>query len=159
MCILVVSAGFQCVHIGHPVVNCNLFMSFVNASCLLAMSVTSFLFLRRVQAVYTGNRIVYWISALLWFSASILDVTLFPGTHFIHIPGTQYCIVYAVAGYVSASSFMLAVFDSLVFFAISYKIAFQSMTLTGSSWSTFFSGKTLPALSRAILHGGQRYYL
>lgn len=123
------------------------------------MSVTSFLFLRRVQAVYTGNRSAWWIFGFLWLGTSAADVILFLGIRPNHIPGTHYCILYALRHYVSATSFMPAAFDTLVFFAISYKIAFQSINYSGSSWHMFFSGKALPALSRAVLQGSQLYYL
>lgn len=64
--------------------------------------------------------------------------------------------------YVAITSFMPAVFDTLVFFAISYRIAFQRHQVpgSGSSWASFwFSSRTLPILSKAILQGGQQYYL
>lgn len=123
------------------------------------MSVTSFLFLRRVQAVYAGNHFVWWIFGFLWFGIIAADVMLFLGTHSRHIPGTYYCMLYGVKQYVSATSFIPAAFDTLVFFAISYKIAFRSINTIGSDWSKLFSGNTLPAFSRAVLQGGQQYYL
>lgn len=142
-----------------PVDNCGSLQAAIDALCLLSLFMTSFLFLRRVQAVYAGNRFVWWGFGVLWFCTSILNVTLFPGIHSHHIAGTHHCVIYAVESYVSTISFMVIVFDTLVFFAIFYKIASQSFILADSGWSKFFPGKALPALSRAILQGGQRYYL
>lgn len=119
------------------------------------MGTTSFLFLRRVQAVYLGNRFIYWLFWFLWLGSSVLIVLLIPGTHSHHIPGTRHCIVYEVERYVATSSFMPAVFDTLVFFAISYKIAFQLDT----GWRALVSWNAFPTLSRVVLQGGQKYYL
>lgn len=145
--------------LAHPLAHCGAVAISISAICLVSMSMTSFLFLRRVQAVYAGSRFVYWISWVLWLATSAADVVLFPGTGSRHIDGTRYCTLYVVKQYVSVASFLPAVFDTLVFFAISYKIVFQSITHSGSSWNMFFSGKALPALSQAILQGGQQYYL
>jgi hypothetical protein len=53
-----------------------------------------------------------------------------------------------------------AVYDTLVFLAISYRII--SYTIIGDSWSarvkTFFGANGLPRLSKGLLHGGQLYY-
>ncbi len=90
------------------------------------MEVTSFLFLRRVQAVYHGNRYVQCAFTLLWAGKSGIVVMLIPGTHAKHISGTGYCIVYDAQRYVPITNFMPAVFDTLVFFAVSYRIALQN---------------------------------
>jgi hypothetical protein len=52
-------------------------------------------------------------------------------------------------------------FDTLVFFAISFRVASYSMvgdTFSGRMRS-FLRGEGLPKLSRCIIHGGQSYYL
>lgn len=126
------------------------------------MGTTSFLFLRRVQAVYHDNRMVQYAFILVWAVTSGIIVMLFPGIDAMHIPGTGYCIVYKAQHYVPITNFMPAVFDSLVFFAISYKIAFQQNQELGSelSWTrSWFSTGSLPIVTRAFLQGGQQYYL
>jgi hypothetical protein len=54
-----------------------------------------------------------------------------------------------------------AINDTLVFLAISYHII--SYTTIGDSWSarakSFFTADGLPRLSKALLQGGQLYYL
>lgn len=127
--------------IDHSLTDCNAVMISINVFCLLTMSVTSFLFLRRVQAVYAGNHFVWWIFGFLWFGIIAADVMLFLGTHSRHIPGTYYCMLYGVKQYVSATSFIPAAFDTLVFFAISYKIAFRSINTVGADWSKVILGE------------------
>ncbi|KAF9449861.1 hypothetical protein P691DRAFT_518211 [Macrolepiota fuliginosa MF-IS2] len=146
----------------HPASNCHRIAVATDLLCLLSMATTSLLFLRRVQALYADSHSIYWSFTLSWIGTSAVVVMLIPGTHSEYIPGTRYCIVYKVERYVAITNFMPAVFDTLVFLAISYKVAFQSHRNLGSneSWVTrFFSSKLLPVLSKAILQGGQQYYL
>jgi hypothetical protein len=76
------------------------------------------------------------------------------------VPGTRYCIYTVVQQYMSAAGFVWFLFDGLVFLAVSYKIATSySSTEDGLSWNTIVSGRALPRLSRAILQGGQQYFL
>lgn len=145
-----------------PTSNCNGITIATGLLCIFTMGSTSFLFLRRVQAIYTGNRWVQWIFTLLWIGTTGIDIMLIPGTGSKHIPGTAYCIVYKARPYIPIVNYMPAVFDTFVFFAISYKIAFQHNQVPGpeQSWtSSWFSAKTLLMLSKAILQGGQQYYL
>jgi hypothetical protein len=56
---------------------------------------------------------------------------------------------------------MHAIYDTLVFLAISFRIL--SYTVVGDTFEarvkSFFRGTGLPNLSRSILQGGQLYYL
>lgn len=78
-----------------------------------------------------------------------------------HIGTTQRCINTAVRGYASAPIVLNAVNDTLIFLAISFKI--MSFSLVGTTWQartrSFVEGKGLPGLSKALLQGGQLYYL
>lgn len=126
------------------------------------MATTAFLFLRRVQAVYADSRLIRWFFAFLWAAASGVGFALIPGSLAEHIPGTGYCSVYQVASYVPLANFMPAIFDTLVFFAVSYRLAFQAHRDAGTqkSWTTsWFSTEGLPRLQAAVIQGGQQYYL
>ncbi len=141
---------------------CTVLLLTANIICVTTMGVTSFLFLRRVQAVYHDNRFVQHAFTLMWAVTSGTVVMLIPGTHAKHIPGTSYCIVYEAQRYVPIANFMPAVFDTLVFFAVSYRMAFQNNQEVGSEpgWArSWFSTKNLPVVTRAFLQGGQQYYL
>lgn len=65
-----------------------------------------------------------------------------------------------VHGYVAAVGLVSAFFDTAVFVAVSYKISVSHSGLSlGVAWDTVVSGRALPRLSRAVLQGGQQYYL
>lgn len=105
---------------------------------------------------------VQYAFVLLWAGTSGVAVMIIPGTRGDHLPGTGYCRVHGAESYVPLAYFMPAIFDSLVFFAISYKIAFRHNQALGSesNWvRAWFSSRSLPVVSRAVLQGGQQYYL
>lgn len=97
---------------------------------------------------------------MMWLAANGLMTTTIYAAELGHIPGTGYCIYTQVQQYDSAPGFMLAIFDTAVFVAISYKVAIlHSDPGTGVTWDTVISGRALPRLSKAVLQGGQQYYL
>jgi hypothetical protein len=96
----------------------------------------------------------------LWLIEDGLGVTVPLGVRAANIPGTKYCIDSEPRRYVIAGGFIPVVFDTFVLLAISYKIGTSHSTQDlRVSWSTLVSGRALPRLSRAILQGGQQYYL
>jgi hypothetical protein len=102
-------------------------------------------------------KIVFFV---LWLGANGLMTTSIYGAQFGHIPGTGYCTYLAVHQYVSAAGFTLVFFDTAVFVATSYKMAISHIgSSIGISWDTIISGRALPRLSRAVLQGGQQYFL
>lgn len=133
----------------------------LGATCVLTNLTASFLFLQRLRAVYTRNRRVQWVFFALWVAANGFMTTTMFGAVFGHIPGTTYCMYSHVHSYVSASGFVVAFFDTAVFIAISYNIAVLhgDFNRSGITWDTFISGRALPRLSKAVLRGGQQYYL
>ncbi|KAJ3575405.1 hypothetical protein NP233_g1117 [Leucocoprinus birnbaumii] len=143
-----------------PLDSCEPIFIAIGCCCILSISSSSFLFLRRVQAIWAGNLWVSGIFSVLWVLDWALEVTVPVGVHADHIPGTLYCIDSQPQHYVLAAGIIPVIFDTFVFLAISYKIAVSHSTLDVKiSWGTLVSGKALPRLSRAILQGGQQYYL
>ncbi|XP_006456212.1 hypothetical protein AGABI2DRAFT_146114 [Agaricus bisporus var. bisporus H97] len=128
--------------------------------CMLSIWSSSFLFLRRVKAVYPDNNWIKRFFSVLWFINGGTEITVVLGVGASHAPGTLHCIDIQPAHYVIAGGLAPVVFDTLVFLAISYKIgtAYSTMDVR-VSWGTLISGRALPRLSRAILQGGQQYYL
>lgn len=130
--------------------------------CVVIMGTTGFLFLRRVHAVYADKCLIRWLFSFLWFTASSVVISLIPGSFGKHIPGTKYCAVYAEGRWAPFNNFMPAIFDTLVFIAVSYRLSFQTIQELGTQkgWTaSWFSARGLPTLSQAILRGGQLYYL
>jgi hypothetical protein len=78
------------------------------------------------------------------------------------IPYTRRCIAgVSNTTYVTIPIVMTAVFDTLVFLAISYRMV--SVALSDNTWGarakSFFRGDGLHRLSKALLQSGQAYYL
>ncbi|KAF9452892.1 hypothetical protein P691DRAFT_720652 [Macrolepiota fuliginosa MF-IS2] len=120
----------------------NLYALSVVGGCLSALSVScsGFLFLRRVHAVYANSQVIQWTFSAFWVIFAGSTATVPFGT----VPTALVSLLY----------------DSCVFLAISYKIASQHGSPDERvGWATLVSGKALPRLSRAVLQGGQQYYL
>lgn len=160
ICSVIIFPLTTCFLTAQPVTDCQTTSIAMNVFCILSMACASFLFLRRLHAVYSDNRIIRGIFTLLWIGMSTCGIPVFIGVHVGYIPGTNYCISYKIEEYVSVIDFFPAAFDTLVFFAISYKVlAVHGVAEEGRSWKDIVTGKALPQLSRALLQGGQQYYL
>lgn len=132
----------------------------MNIFYVLSLVCSSFLFLRRFHAVYAHNRIAWWIFTILWIGAVACIIPALTGFHMEHIQGTDYCTPYKIEEYVSVVDFLPGAFDTLVFFAISYRLlATRDVARREVGLGKVIMGKTLPQLSRALLHSGQKYYL
>ncbi|EKM78885.1 hypothetical protein AGABI1DRAFT_129159 [Agaricus bisporus var. burnettii JB137-S8] len=149
--------------------------------CALAIGCSSFLFLRRVQAVYADHKYVQWFFSVLWLVCFACEVFILIEISPSNIPGTNRFQDTGAKPTFTISIYGVVVFDTCVFLAISYKlaktfvgqrrvinagrgedgsdIATPATMTTWAWWSTAISGKALPRLSRAILQGGQQYYL
>jgi len=129
---------------------------------------TSLLFLFRVKAVYNHSRLVTGLSSLLVLGLTGSEYGLFFGisscANYVadRIPYTRRCIAgVSNTTYVTIPIVMTAVFDTLVFLAISYRMV--SVALSDNTWGarakSFFRGDGLHRLSKALLQSGQAYYL
>ena len=123
---------------------------------LLAMGCTSFLFLRRLHAVYHEWRKVCWIYSFAWFCISCLTVTVPIGVDIQHIGGTEYCIVFQIHSYTAVSEFLPVVFDTLVFSAVSCKLILDRDLRNNRNLSV--SGH-IHVVAQVLLRGGQQYYM
>ncbi|KAJ3562685.1 hypothetical protein NP233_g9422 [Leucocoprinus birnbaumii] len=145
----------------HPIDNCRAMPITMSILCILSMSTTSFLFLRRLHAVFFDQRPIRWLFGFLWLGANGVTVLGPIGLNAMHIEGTNYCTFYQVHSYSSMAEFVPAAFDTLVFLAISYQLI-TSYTEVGvsdsASWRAFFTGNLSP-IARALLRGCQQYYL
>jgi hypothetical protein len=138
----------------------------VASSCLLSISAvsSSYLFLQRAQAIYSGQKWlqrVFFISWLIVLGAGCLVPA---GLHPSYIPGTYYYKDSGLATYIAAAPWAVFLFDTTVFIAISYKIAKEHSITTDAEerqtgWIRLLSGRKLPQISKAVLRGGQQYYL
>ncbi|KAF9241316.1 hypothetical protein BU15DRAFT_73442 [Melanogaster broomeanus] len=160
ICALVVALLSVLVKTG-PVPNCGVMVLNVRVFGVVATAASSYLFLKRVHAVFIQNRIVCHVFTFLWIAAFGASLVVLPGplTDYYEIANTKHCTNHPLPSYVSTAFIGPVVFDGLVFVAITYKIfAFHSPSRP-RSWKEFVCGEALPRLSRAVLQGGQQYYL
>lgn len=129
---------------------------------MASMITSSYLFLRRVEAVYADTRWVRWFFFVLWAAISALDLVIPLTFNRKATSGMHYYRGAGIPPHDALCIFTLLFFDTAILLATSYKIASvqRSQPMTKwVPWYAFISGRTLPRLSRTVLRGGQQYYL
>jgi len=115
----------------------------------------------RVRAVWLHSEVVQGIFLFLWVCVVGTAVTVPVGISGAHIGPTMQCVNTRVADYTEATAIMALINDSAIFAAVTYRIL--KWTLADQSLKThvnaFFGYRGLSRLSRALLEGGQHYYL
>ncbi|KZP07989.1 hypothetical protein FIBSPDRAFT_1052653 [Athelia psychrophila] len=143
-----------------PIGECTPLIPYLAMCAATRVISTSFLFFLRVRAVYLHSRYVTALFGTLWLITVTLNVL--GATSIRAAPSTymHHCISYQTIyfTYPSISSF---VFDTLVFLAISYRLAADAAT--EHSWrarlQSVFTGKGLFDVSRALMTSGLLYYV
>lgn len=120
------------------------------------------LFLLRALAVWKNNRFVVVLLGTLWI-ALVRGVIIVPiGIRGAHIGPTLQCVITAAYNEEEIGPIIVIIYDSVIFVTIAYRILFTAVYEDGvlPRLHTFFgSKKSIPNLSRALLRGGQKYYL
>ncbi|KZP25926.1 hypothetical protein FIBSPDRAFT_855214, partial [Athelia psychrophila] len=128
-------------------------------SSSVAAIATSFLFFLRVRAVYLQSRtITILFGALLVVTASVgIGFTALEMRGAGRVPYTAYCTV----KHNSVPVTMIFVNDTMVFLAISYRLAADAVT--AGDWRSrvrsIVTGEGLFSLSRVLMKSSQLYYL
>lgn len=146
-----------------PVSNCGIIALLVATSQVISTAAASYLFLKRVHAVYHANKLVQHVFSILWLLCVGTNCVALPTA--LHkdaeIADTKHCFPAQ-----SWSALLIAYnghtfFDILVYLAITYKIlsTYPFGQAGHRRWMPFYVTKTLPHISRAVLQGGQQYYL
>jgi hypothetical protein len=144
-----------------PIPNCQA-LELVNTICYcLAVSSASYLFYLRVQAVFYQNKLIQAFFGILWLMVAGGSVTVPLAVKGIHIEPTKYCVNAAVKSFSSVAVITSTVNDSLIFLAISFKLMSNNKveSSVADKARTFFKGKGLSSISKALFKGGQIYYL
>ncbi|KAJ6528739.1 hypothetical protein DFH09DRAFT_157256 [Mycena vulgaris] len=147
----------------HPIQACN--TTFVALSCCypLLISASTFLFFSRVRAVYGGDRLVTATFGFLWLTVVGTSMTIPFSGNAIRLGDPFKCVVVNVEVYTSSAGITFTVYDTLVFFAISYRLVsnfrYSEELAHGEQIRVFFSGASLPAFSKALFTDGQMYYM
>jgi hypothetical protein len=141
-----------------PIDHCRVVLYVLTSFLIVGAPSTLALFFLRVKAIYAKNKAIAAFFCFFWLAIfGTLFITPFDVTT-THIPGTKRCMIIKV-GYYSAIPVLLhSAFDTLVFIAISFRIASYSRAFS-SRTSSLLRGNRLPLISRRILQGGQLYYL
>ncbi|KAI6015149.1 hypothetical protein F5J12DRAFT_816291 [Pisolithus orientalis] len=144
-----------------PLSNCTLVAMFVVAFQVITSAAASFLFLKRVHAVYHGSRTIQYVFNFLWVIGVGTSCAVFFSTmhDYSEIADTKHCIRHQGWTALSIAFMDPVLFDTLVYFAIVYKILSGHRMGQKNDWRTFCCGNGLPHLSRAVFQGGQQYYL
>lgn len=141
--------------------SCQALLHAIATFYVLAILSTTGLFWLRIRAVYSQSRLVQIFFGLFWLV--ILGCAI-PGqlaSQAAHIGPTKRC-TYTSQSSAFASWILVAVavYDTLVFFAISWRLA--SSSVVGDSLKdrlrSFFFGAGLPRVSKGLLQDGQIYY-
>ncbi|KAI6132886.1 hypothetical protein EV401DRAFT_2205049 [Pisolithus croceorrhizus] len=144
-----------------PVSKCTLVALILVAFQVISSAAASFLFLKRIHAVYYGGKIIRHIFSFLWIVGVGTSCAVFSSTlhDYREIANTKHCV--RQEGWTALSiAFMDPVlFDTLVYFAIVYKILSAHRKGQKKDRRIFCCGSGLPHFSRAVFQGGQQYYL
>ncbi|RDB22105.1 hypothetical protein Hypma_010778 [Hypsizygus marmoreus] len=127
-------------------------------------SATTLLFFLRLRAIFHGNRPVIVVGFLLWLGSvgGALTSLITGGAGAVEIQPSNYCGLTPATTSVIAPPVTLAVFDTFVCFAISWRLlesVNNSKHSSSSLWKRILLGRDMPALSRVLLQDGQVYYL
>ncbi|KAF7362549.1 hypothetical protein MVEN_00603100 [Mycena venus] len=126
----------------------------------LSIGSTSLLFFFRVRAVYGGHHLVTLIFGILWvfvLGSAITVPTL--GSHAARIGSS--CILTEVSQYAWLPGVALAINDTSVFLAISYRLLANTCT-DYTPWEriqALFRGPNLHTFSKVVFKDGQKYYM
>ncbi|KAI6128858.1 hypothetical protein EDD16DRAFT_23485 [Pisolithus croceorrhizus] len=145
-----------------PVSNCGLIAVISATFQIISSATASYLFLRRVHAVYFDSKNVQHAFSLLWsvgICASCL--LLYDAIHnYNEIADTKHCIRQQYWAPLPVAFWIPVLFDCVVYCAIMYKILSSHRTGQKKGWRSYFCHpKELPHFSRAVFEGGQQYYL
>ncbi|KAG8219854.1 hypothetical protein J3R82DRAFT_832 [Butyriboletus roseoflavus] len=144
-----------------PVESCGAMELTLSIFWIFASGSSSYLFLKRVHAVFIQERLVCHAFTVFWIAGIGASMVVLPGPlhDYYQIANTKHCINAKIKSYVSAAFIVPVLFDACVFFAISYKILMFHRTKKPTNWKAFCCGEALPRISQAILQGGQQYYM
>ncbi|KAI9572919.1 hypothetical protein HD554DRAFT_2014631 [Boletus coccyginus] len=133
-----------------PIQNCSVMQLIICTFWVLASKSSSYLFLKCVHAIFPQERLVHHAFTVLWMARVGTSVLVFPGTlnNYQQIANTKHCTNVEVKSYVSAAFIVPVVFDSFVFFAITYKILVSHCNKKPKNWKTFVCAESLPHISR-----------
>ncbi|KAJ7719490.1 hypothetical protein B0H16DRAFT_1432714 [Mycena metata] len=128
---------------------------------VIGVSGTAFLFFFRVRAIFHGERLPTIIFGCLWLAVLASSIALPIDGSAIGVGDPTMCIVTSrhLSRYIAAG-FLITLHDTIVFFAISYRLNSQAEQQTpGEQVKALFSGANLPTFSKSLFVDSQMYYM
>ncbi|KZP17795.1 hypothetical protein FIBSPDRAFT_864611 [Athelia psychrophila] len=126
----------------------------------IAQPATALLFYSRVSAIYLHEKRVVIFFGIFWLTiwGCFLADAAYTSLNIGRIIGTGMCGVVKASG--GSSCIIIAVYDTFVYMAISWRLS--SLSLTGGHWkarlASLATGAGLYRLSKSLLRQGQLYY-
>ncbi|KZP29583.1 hypothetical protein FIBSPDRAFT_1038876 [Athelia psychrophila] len=145
-----------------PVSDCHALSKIFAAFLQLTLHSNNLLFFYRVRAVYSNSLRVTLFFGLCYMVVLVTCVFVPSTLNAIHIGPTEYCVESETKPWIaSLATICNVVNDTLVFLAISYRIAFTSIGSADrrSALQRFFRGDGAPRVFKELLQNGQLYYL
>lgn len=155
-------ADGHCFHVlAAPVDHCSALEKTVDVLYPISTASTSLLFFLRIRAIFNRNKYLVAFFFFLWISVLAGGLTIVTAVTATNVGPTSYCLNASLKPYASAAPITSAVHDTLVFFAISWRLLSNSHVDVPfeTQLKAFITGEYLPSFSRALLKDGQLYYL
>ena len=140
--------------------DCQALLYVVGISLGFGFASTGALMYLRVRAVLAGQTRMVTFFTVLWRIDAAICIVIPFGMTGAHIGPTHACINTSVKPFELAPVVMGSLHDTLIFLAISWKLAVSYEGDMRTSRATlFWRGNHLPRLSQILLRSGQKYYL
>jgi hypothetical protein len=143
-----------------PIDHCNFMVMMGTTSFVLSRTATAFLMYFRICAVYNCNRFVVLFFGFTWLSVIGGAATAFGGVASAPIENTKYCACLIKHRYVIATSVADFIDDTLILFAIMYKLGMAGIRRSPASQlsSAWKPMGHLQSFTRTFLQDSQIYY-
>ncbi|KAJ7912309.1 hypothetical protein B0H13DRAFT_1613688 [Mycena leptocephala] len=147
----------------YPLGNCVVALITFDAFYPILSGATALLFFLRVRAVFGGQRLVNWFFGFFWIAVVGTAITIPIGTRGTNVG--KLCIVTDVPSYLGVHRTTMAVYDTSIFLAISYRLLanLHNERTPGKRiqflFRGLFRGTNMHTFSNALFRDGQKYYM
>ncbi|KAJ7657143.1 hypothetical protein B0H17DRAFT_1021288 [Mycena rosella] len=130
----------------------------------IGVSATALLFFLRLRAIYGGDRFITILFGFLWLAVLGSSMTVPISGTARSVGNPPECLIGHPKSYAGSPGIIITVHDTLVYFAISYRLVSNFSHLDGkqtrrAQLTALFSGSNLPAFSKSLFTDGQMYYM
>lgn len=141
---------------------CNILVHVISALGTSTTCLGSSLFLIRARSVWSESERAKWVFNILWFLAIAGGISTAPFSFYgTSVEPSGLCVVPKLKQIEAVASLSVAVFDTVVYVAISYRVIYYHERAP-SRWAqivAFFRGSETGPMARALLQTGQLYFL